>query len=213
MARIIRRALFVVALLAPSIAAAQTARIKKVTSALGAAAEARERKKATDRYDPAFQKYTKRYFGINFEWQPFKAQGMAESDLTATARSRVGARGIMQLMPATFGLIKSARPEYKSIDNPDHNIAAGIMHDRYLWTLYPSKEDDERMRFMFAAYNAGEGTIKRARTIARNERLDAELWTSVETIAPKVKPWRYIETLGYVRTIDANRAKLKKSAK
>jgi membrane-bound lytic murein transglycosylase MltF len=202
-------ALAAAALLAPGGAGAQVAKVKKVGSALAAAAEKRALKKATDKYDPAFQKYTKRYFGINFDWRPFKAQGMAESDLTPTARSRVGARGIMQLMPSTFALIKSARPEFKTIDHPDHNIAAGIMHDRYLWTLYPQKEEDERMRFMFAAYNAGEGTIKRARSIAQKEKLDAERWSSVEQIAPKVKPWRYVETLGYVRTIDANRAKLK----
>lgn len=192
-----------------SSAGAQEPGIKKVTKALGTAAKAKADKKATDRYDPSFQKYTKRYFGVGFDWRNFKAQGMAESDLTPTARSRVGARGIMQLMPATYQLIKTARPEFRAIDDPEHNIAAGIMHDRYLWTLYPKSEGDERLRFMFAAYNAGEGTIKKARTIAKKESLDDLRWTSVEAIAPKVKPWRYQETLGYVKTIDANRSRLK----
>ena len=187
----------------------QGAGLRKATAALGAAAEAKAAKKATDRYDPAFQKYTKRYFGVGFDWRPFKAQGMAESGLKPTARSRVGARGIMQLMPSTFQTIQSARPDFKSIDDPEHNIAAGIMHDRYLWTLYPTAPGDERLRFMFAAYNAGEGTIKKARTTATKENLDAELWSSVEAIAPKVKPWRYRETLGYVKTIDLNRTRLR----
>jgi membrane-bound lytic murein transglycosylase MltF len=182
--------------------------LTKATSALGAAAEAKAAKKATDRYDPTFRKYTKRYFGVGFEWYPFKAQGMAESGLKPTARSRVGARGIMQLMPSTFQTIQSARPDFKSIDDPEHNIAAGIMHDRYLWTLYPTAPGDERLRFMFAAYNAGEGTVKRARSAAVKQNLDAELWSSVEVVAPTVKPWRYQETLGYIKTIDANRAKL-----
>jgi len=184
----------------------------KITIVLNAAAEAKAQKKATDRYDPSFQKYTKRYFGVGFDWRPFKAQGMAESGLKPTARSRVGARGIMQLMPSTFQTIQTARPDFKSIDDPEHNIAAGIMHDRYLWTLYPASPGDERLRFMFAAYNAGEGTIKKARTEATKESLDAEMWTSVEAVAPKVKPWRYRETLGYVKTIDANRAKLSTKA-
>lgn len=188
----------------------QSTAIKRATSAIGAAAEQRALKKATDKYDPAFQKYTKRYFGIGFDWHPFKAQGMAESNLKPTARSWVGARGIMQLMPSTFQVIQSARPEFKSIDNPEFNIAAGIMHDRYLWTLYPSDmEEDERLRFMFAAYNAGEGTIKRARSAAEKALLNAELWSSVEQIAASVKPWRYRETLGYIKTIDSNRVKLK----
>ena len=195
-----------------TVAASASAQLKKAANALGAAAEAKATKKATDRYDPAFQKYTKRYFGVGFDWRPFKAQGMAESNLKATARSRVGARGIMQLMPSTFQVIQTARPDFKSIDDPEHNIAAGIMHDRYLWTLYPTAPGDERLRFMFAAYNAGEVTIKRARTTAAKENLDAEVWTSVEAVAPKVKPWRYQETLGYIKTIDANRAKLSSKA-
>jgi membrane-bound lytic murein transglycosylase MltF len=195
-----------------TVAASASAQLKKAASALGAAAEAKATRKATDRYDPAFQKYTKRYFGVGFDWRPFKAQGMAESNLKATARSRVGARGIMQLMPSTFQVIQTARPDFKSIDDPEHNIAAGIMHDRYLWTLYPTAPGDERLRFMFAAYNAGEVTIKRARTTATKENLDAEVWTSVEAVAPKVKPWRYQETLGYIKTIDANRAKLSSKA-
>src|SRR5919201_1404990 len=52
------------------------------------------------RYDGVFRKYTKRYFGAGFDWRYFKAQGMAESQLNPTARSWVGARGIMQLMPS-----------------------------------------------------------------------------------------------------------------
>jgi membrane-bound lytic murein transglycosylase F len=197
-------------LFASATASAQDA-LKKAANALGDAAREKEARKETNRYDPAFQKYTKRYFGPAFDWRPFKAQGMAESNLKATARSRVGARGIMQLMPSTFQEINSARPEMRSIDNPDQNIAAGIMHDRYLWTLYPaSADDDERLRFMFAAYNAGEGTIKRARLSAARAKLDTGIWASVETIAPTVKPWRYLETLGYVRKIDSNRVRLGK---
>lgn len=194
----------------PAPASGQASAIKKAKNAVDAAAAQRSLKKATDKYDPAFQKYTKRYFGIAFDWQPFKAQGMAESNLKPTARSWVGARGIMQLMPSTFQTIQSARPEFKSIDDPQFNIAAGIMHDRYLWTLFPKEMDvDERMRFMFASYNAGEGTIKRARSAAEKALLDTQLWSSVEQIAPNVKPWRYRETLGYVKTIDSNRVKLK----
>lgn len=207
---------FLVVILGATVAGAgpasgQESAITKAKNAIDVAAEKRALKRATNKYDPAFLKYSKRYFGVNFDWHPFKAQGMAESDLKPTAKSWVGARGIMQLMPSTFETIQSARPEFKSIDDPQFNIAAGIMHDRYLWTLFPKEtDDDERLRFMFAAYNAGEGTIKRARSAAEKALLDASHWSSVEQIAPNVKPWRYRETLGYVKTIDSNRAKLKR---
>jgi len=162
------------------------------------------------RYDGTFRKYTKRYFGVGFDWRYFKAQGMAESDLEPTAKSRVGARGVMQLMPSTFHLIATQRPDFSSIDDPEWNIAAGILHDRDLWRLWePIVPDSQRANFMFASYNAGEGTITRAAAIARAQRLDHASWPSIETVAPTVPRWRYRETLGYVRKIGANYEVLK----
>jgi soluble lytic murein transglycosylase-like protein len=181
------------------------ATLRAAGRALDDAAQARQSRKATERYDPIFRKYSKRYFGIGTDWRLFKAQGMAESDLTPTARSRVGARGIMQLMPSTYGLIQSALPQFGAIDNPEWNIAAGILHDRDLWTLFKRDvPDDERWRFMFAGYNAGEGTIIRARRAAAAARLNDRTWLSIEQVAPQVERWRYAETLDYVRKIERN---------
>jgi soluble lytic murein transglycosylase-like protein len=163
----------------------------------------------SDRYDAYFKKYTKRYFGIGFDWKLFKAQGMAESGLSPTAKSWVGARGIMQLMPSTYHDISSHRPEMTSIDDPQWNIAAGIMHDRDMWTLWKdSVPDDDRWRFMFGGYNAGEGTIFRAQGVARASKLNERTWPNIESVAPTVPRWRYKETLGYVHTIQENRKRL-----
>ena len=190
---------------APGRAERATTALRSAGRSLDEAAQARQERKATERYDPIFRKYTKRYFGVGTDWRLFKAQGMAESDLTPTARSRVGARGIMQLMPSTYGLIQSALPHFGAIDNPEWNIAAGILHDRDLWTLFKRDvPDDERWRFMFAGYNAGEGTIIRARRTAAAEQLDDRNWQSIERVAPKVERWRYLETLEYVRKIERN---------
>ena len=121
----------------------------------------------------------------------------------------MGARGIMQLMPSTYGQIKSALPKFGAIDDPEWNIAAGILHDRDLWTLWGKDvPESERWAFMFASYNAGEGTIMRARRAAEAARLDRSRWPAIETVAPKVERWRYSETLGYVRTINANKGVL-----
>jgi membrane-bound lytic murein transglycosylase F len=171
--------------------------------ALERAARARAMKKITERYDPTFRKYAKRYFGPAFDWRYFKAQGFAESGLNPNATSWVGARGVMQLMPSTYKEIASHRPDFGTIDQPEWNIAAGIMHDRYLWDLWKSNvPDDERHRFMFASYNAGEGTIGRAFQVAKTQ-VGLPVWSSVEQIAPTVGRWRYSETLGYVRRIDS----------
>jgi membrane-bound lytic murein transglycosylase F len=187
----------------------RVSRVSSALRALGDAAEARQSRKATAKYDPTFRKYSKRYFGAGTDWRWFKAQGMAESDLTPGARSRVGARGIMQLMPSTYGQIKSALPKFGAIDDPEWNIAAGILHDHDLWTMWTRDVPEaNRWAFMFAAYNAGEGTIMRARRAAEAERLDHSQWPAIERVAPKVERWRYSETLGYVRTITANKSEL-----
>jgi membrane-bound lytic murein transglycosylase F len=159
--------------------------------------------KSTDRYDEIFRKYSKRYFGPGFDWQYFKAQGMAESGLDPEAKSWVGARGVMQLMPGTYAAIKNRRPELGEINDPEWNIAAGIMHSRSLWNRWKDHQTkEERLRFMFGSYNAGEGTIMRAKNVARAEQLDELSWSSIETVAPKVQRWRYTETLPYVRKIE-----------
>jgi membrane-bound lytic murein transglycosylase MltF len=183
---------------------AQQSAIAGVGNALERAAEARAVARATSQYDETFEKYTKRYFGPMFDWKMFKAQAMAESSLNPGATSAVGARGLMQLMPTTYQWIQSRNPELGEIDDPEWNIAAGIQHDRYLWKLWSKDIGDEleRDNFMYASYNAGEGTIGRATALAREQNLDHALWSNIETIAPNVRRWRYQETLGYVRKIE-----------
>ncbi|MBK7907399.1 MAG: transglycosylase SLT domain-containing protein [Gemmatimonadetes bacterium] len=180
-------------------------------SALARTQQRREAAKADHKYDDTFRRYSKRWFGAAFDWRWFKAQGMAESNLDSAATSWVGARGVMQLMPATYRAIQSRRPEFGAIDDPEWNIAAGIMHDRYLWRLWDGKvSQEERFAFMFASYNAGEGTIGRAADSARVVAGGPPAWLHVEQIAPKVPRWRYRETLGYVRKIDTNYTRLRR---
>jgi len=165
---------------------------------------ARERAPST-RYDDYFRKWTKRYFGPGYPWRLFKAQAMAESGLDSTARSDVGARGVMQLMPATYALISAHRADMGSVEDAQSNIAAGIAHDADLWQIFADiKAHPDHYRFMMGAYNAGEGPIIRARHAARDQQLDASTWQGVTTVAPQVQRWRYRETLGYVDRIAAN---------
>ena len=171
-----------------------------------AAAQRRADMDNQDRYDDTFRKYSKRFFGVGFDWHYFKAQGLAESGLDPTARSPVGARGVMQLMPGTYALIKKARSEaFGNIEDPEWNIAAGILYNRDLWHIWANTPDEtERLRFMFGSYNAGPGTIRRATRLAKTRQLDDKSWKSVEEVAPAVQRWRYRETLPYVKKIEGN---------
>jgi soluble lytic murein transglycosylase-like protein len=195
-------------LIAPALAVAQGgAAASSPLNSLEKVAEARAAKKISQRFDPSFKKYSKRYFGSAFDWRYFKAQGFAESGLKPDATSWVGARGVMQLMPSTYQQIASHRPEFGAIDQPDWNIAAGILHDRDLWQLWTNIPEAERYHFMFASYNAGEGTIGRALAVAKQTSSEPA-WANIELIAPRVQRWRYSETLGYVRRIDSTYLRL-----
>jgi membrane-bound lytic murein transglycosylase MltF len=55
---------------------------------------------------------------------------------------------------------------------------------------------------MFGGYNAGAGTMLRARRMARERQLDERRWHSVVEVAPQVPRWRWRETLGYVTKIE-----------
>lgn len=164
---------------------------------------------AITRYDDHFRKYAKHYFGVGTDWHWFKSQAIAESNLNPDAQSWVKARGLMQLMPATYAELQRKNPELGEITDPRWNIAAGVAYDKQLWDRYSDiTRDDDRRRFMFAAYNAGAATMRRARNHAREAGHDATAWQSVTVVAPQVPKWRHAETLGYIERIEQFRAKL-----
>jgi len=74
-----------------------------------------------------------------------------ESRFHPQARSRVGARGLMQLMPKT-GRWLGAR----NLNDPDQNIDAGVKYLKYLQGRF-----DGNLSKAIAAYNAGEGNVRR----------------------------------------------------
>ena len=151
--------------------------------------------KWTRQYDRYFRKYTKHYFGPHFEWRWFKAQAIAESNLNPKARSWVGAKGIMQIMPATYREIKGQNPHFFKIDSPKWNIAAGIYYDRQLYRKWQRGFDTkERLALMFGGYNAGHSRIRRAYKKALKEYSKVRRWRQLEHLVPK-------ETQGYVRKI------------
>ncbi|HYC92712.1 MAG TPA: lytic transglycosylase domain-containing protein [Thermoanaerobaculia bacterium] len=75
----------------------------------------------------------------------------AESRFKPTARSGAGAIGLMQLVPRT-GRWMGAR----DLTNPQQNVAAGAKYLKYLHERFDGNETK-----MIAAYNAGEGNVKR----------------------------------------------------
>ena len=82
-----------------------------------------ERYNRVTKYDGYFKKYTKHFFGPEFDWRYFKSQAIAESNLNSDAKSHVGAKGIMQIMPKTFEEIKYKNASIKGSSlQPKWNI-------------------------------------------------------------------------------------------
>jgi hypothetical protein len=72
----------------------------------------------------------------------------AESNYQPRARSRTGAKGLMQLMPATARQYAVGDPY-----DPKANIDAGVRHLKYLLGRFD-------VGLALAAYNAGEGAVR-----------------------------------------------------
>ena len=82
----------------------------------------------------------------------------AESDFDPQAESRVGAKGLMQIMPETFTWLQSRFPEettYTEEDlfNPEISIRYGCQYLALLINEYSDKKT------AVCAYNAGMGTV------------------------------------------------------
>ncbi len=75
----------------------------------------------------------------------------AESGYNPGAVSRVGARGLMQLMPAT-----AQRFGVQNIMDPSDNIHGGVKYLRELLTMFNGNKE-----LAVAAYNAGENAVIR----------------------------------------------------
>lgn len=78
-----------------------------------------------------------------------------ESGFNRYARSPAGARGLMQLMPATARSFKRNITRRK-LYNPNLNIRLGSRYLKYLLKKYKGN-----LTYVFSAYNAGEGNLKR----------------------------------------------------
>ena len=163
-----------------------------------------ERYKGVKKFDHYFSKYTKRYFGPAIDWRHFKAQAVAESRLNANAKSRVGALGVMQIMPRTFEEIRKKHPVIKGTrSQPRWSIAAGIYYDRQLWNTWKAERPFlDRLNFTFGSYNTGKGNIIKAQKAAKKKGLNPNLWKSMEKELPGITGKNSKETIGYVKKIE-----------
>ena len=126
-----------------------------------------------------FRKYGDQY---KFDYLMMAAQGYQESRLDQKAKSRVGAVGVMQLMPGT-----GKEQKVGDITRLEPNIHAGVKYMRFVRDEFfedQPMDDLNKSLFTFASYNAGPGRIRQLRREAERRRLNPNVWFgNVEQIA------------------------------
>ena len=115
-----------------------------------------------------------------------------ESVFNQDARSRAGARGLMQIMPATGRRIarrlKEKWTSSRVLYEPDVNVRYGTSYLKNLLDQF-----DRNYALSFAGYNAGEHRVER--WLPADKPMPADIW--IENIPFK-------ETRDYVKTVLAN---------
>jgi len=120
-------------------------------------------------FDDLIQRYAER---LGWDWRLLAAQVFRESQFNPRAQSWMGATGLMQLMPET-----AEQYGAKDAMDPEQNIAAGVKYLKWLdgfWDAIPDSSD--RLKFILASYNAGQGHLLDAQRLAKKYGKDPLVW-------------------------------------
>jgi len=122
-----------------------------------------------------FDTYIKRYSKtINWDWRLLASLIYQESRFNSDCKAWSGAYGLMQLMPST------AKSFGASINStPEASIRAGVQFISWIDTQLKAdiKDDEERKKFILAAYNVGLGHVLDARRLAEANGKNPNVWT------------------------------------
>jgi membrane-bound lytic murein transglycosylase MltF len=141
-----------------------------------------------------FRQYGKDY---DLDYLLMAAQGYQESRLDHSAKSQVGAIGVMQVMPQTGADLRVG-----DIHQLEPNIHAGVKYIRLLIDDYFKDEPMDQLNkvlFAFASYNAGPGRIRQLRREAARRGLDPNVWFGNVEQVVSARVGR--ETVDYVSNI------------
>lgn len=151
-------------------------------------------------YDDLFKKYAAE---IGWDWRLLAAQAHTESRFKPNATSWAGARGLMQIMPATA---RDYGVSAKQLYDPETSVrtAARFIADLDKWLKSRIPDDKERQKFILAAYNAGVAHVYDAIALAKKYKMNPGIWSgNVEkAILMKMNPRYYRDPVvryGYSR--------------
>ncbi|AOS96988.1 Membrane-bound lytic murein transglycosylase F precursor [Microbulbifer aggregans] len=122
-------------------------------------------------YDKLVKKYAEQY---DFDWRLIVAQMFQESTFNPKAKSWVGARGLMQVMPDTGKQVG----EHKNLFDPETSVRAGLKYLEWLHRKFEDKgiSPENMMWFTLASYNAGLGHVYDAQDLAEEKGWERKVW-------------------------------------
>jgi membrane-bound lytic murein transglycosylase F len=125
---------------------------------------------------------------INWDWRLLASLIYQESRFKPNVRSWAGAYGLMQVMPVT-----GKKMGIDITSSPSNNIKAGTRYINRLNTIFAPKVNDEqeRIKFILASYNAGPGHILDAMRLADKNGMDPQVWNNVAMWLKKKSDPRY----------------------
>ena len=151
-----------------------------------------------NRYDDTIQSSVRTYWPIFDDWRYWKAQLYQESRFDPEARSPVGASGIAQFMPGTWGdVTRQLGWSGISANQAAPAIQAGAYYMGRLRRTWSSPRTElQRHHLALASYNAGAGNILRAQRLC-----SASNWPEISPCLAQVTGHFSAETLTYVERI------------
>jgi membrane-bound lytic murein transglycosylase F len=150
-------------------------------------------------YDDVFRKYAP---SIRKDWRLLASIAFQESRFDTAGVSWAGAVGLMGLMPRTAEAMGIPADERT---NPDASVRAAAEYIRIAERSFQSiADEEERIKFVLATYNAGIGHVFDARALAVKYGKNHQQWDNnvEEYIRLKSVPEYYNDTVckhGYLR--------------
>jgi len=133
---------------------------------------------------------------VGWDWRLLTALSFVESGFNPNAESWAGARGLMQLMPATI-----AKYDGDTLCPPDNNIQSGAKYLHNLDNFWAQRvrNPEERIKFILASYNCGPGHILDAMCIAKQIGRNDTLWEGHVADALMLKAQRQYYAMSCVK--------------
>lgn len=114
---------------------------------------------------------------VDWDWRLLAAVVYHESRFHNQAQSHRGATGLMQ--------IHSTRYTEEELLDPRRNLSIGARYLRKMQKMFPAASPIENLKFALAAFNLGDGRLRRLLHEAALQGADTTRWDGVAALLPE----------------------------